>query len=150
MTSVEAGFGTPGAQYRSAAAAARRRTSQRAEQRSRMSAARFAVLVMGLLLAALISSLLLTTLLAADAFTLSELRATGRELAVREEQLAQQVSALESPTTVARRARALGMVPAPGPAFLYLSDGRIVGGGVPVRLSRPLRPAGVDPVAIGR
>ncbi|MBU6147283.1 MAG: hypothetical protein KGP10_03840 [Actinomycetales bacterium] len=150
MAILESGLAAPRARYRSAAAAARQRTSQRAEQRSRMSAARFAVLVIGLLLGALISSLLLTTLLAADAFTLSELRATGRDLAVTEEQLAQQVSVLESPTTVARRARALGMVPAPGPAFLYLSDGRIVGGGVPIRLARPLRAAGVDPVAIGR
>ena len=39
----------------------------------------------------------------------------------------QQLSAQESPPHLARRAVAMGMVPAPSAAFLRLSDGKVVG-----------------------
>jgi len=126
-----------------------RRAAQRAEQQHRMSAARFAGLIIALLLGSLIASLLLNTILAADAFTLATLRSEAAALALREEQLAGEVAHLESPARLARKAAALGMVPSTEPGFLSLGEGRIVGG-VPRHLLRPRPPAEAGSATLGR
>ena len=60
-------------------------------------------------------------------YALHDLQATSGELADTQDALTQQLSGLESPPHLAKRAVAMGMVPAPNAAFLRLSDGKVLG-----------------------
>ena len=91
----------------------------------------FAVAVVGLLVAGLIGLLVLNTVLGKDAFRLHELQVQGRQLADREQSLTREVEALRSPSSLAAKASALGMVPAGPPAFLRLPDGAVLGSAEP-------------------
>lgn len=110
--------GTPRARP---AAAARPRRMTRAPR------APFVLLVVGLLGGGLVSLLLLNTVLAQDAFALHALRQRTATLEEREQALRQEVAQAEAPQTLARKARALGMVPAPGSAFIDTGRGKIIG-----------------------
>lgn len=87
----------------------------------------FVVLVAMLLLAGLGGLLFLHTALAEDSFRLHDLQVRSAKLADREQALEQEVSLDASPRVLARRAEALGMVRSENPAFIRLSDGRILG-----------------------
>lgn len=87
----------------------------------------FVVLVIALLGVGLVVLLLLNTVAAQQAFSIHRLQQREGGLTDREQQLARSVADLEAPGALAGRARALGMVPAPGPAFLRLPDGKILG-----------------------
>lgn len=87
----------------------------------------FLAVVIGLLVAGLAALLLLNTLLAQDAFRLHDLQQSTALLAEREQALEREVTALESPGSVAERAEGLGMVPSMAPLFVRLPDGRILG-----------------------
>ena len=111
--------------------------------RRRAQAARgpFLVAVVALLLTGLLALLVLNTVLAQDAFRLHQLQVDGRALADREQALARQVSDLQSPHSLAARATALGMVPGGSPAFLRLSDGKVLGRPEPAVATPPIASA---------
>jgi cell division protein FtsB len=103
-------------------------TSLRVVPRPRPKAARgaFVLLIVALLVGGLMTLLALNTALAQDAFVVQNLQQQHDQLDDQEQQLKQQVAALESPVSLATRARALGMVPGGRPTFLR------VGGPKPV------------------
>lgn len=75
--------------------------------------------------------LLLNTVISQGAFRQHELEIDLILLAEKEEALAREVQAAETPVQVERAARKLGMVPAAAPVFLRLSDGEVLGEPVP-------------------
>lgn len=87
----------------------------------------FVVLLGGLLAAGLGGLLYLHTSLAEDSFRLHDLMTRSAVLTDREQALEQEVALAASPTQLATRAEALGMVRSPNPAFIRLSDGAILG-----------------------
>jgi hypothetical protein len=95
----------------------------------RSSAARtpFAVVLVVLLVGGLLGLLLLNTLVAQGSFELSRLSSESRALQQQEQQLAAEVQRLQAPAGLAQRADKLGMVPGGPPAFLRLSDGKVLG-----------------------
>lgn len=87
----------------------------------------FALLMTAIVLGTLLMTLLLNILLASGAFQLLEAQQDARSLAQRSEELTRQVTAAESPASIERAARDLGMVPAASPVFLRLMDGKVLG-----------------------
>jgi hypothetical protein len=86
----------------------------------------FVLLVVGLMAAALVSLLLLNTVLAQDAFSLSELQRNNQQLVQSRQALQESIAREESPAVLAQKARALGMVPNPHPAFIDARTGRVI------------------------
>ena len=97
----------------------------------------FAFAVVGLLVTGLIGLLVLNTVLGKDAFKLHALQVEGRQLADREQVLIREVESLRSPSTLAEKAAALGMLPAGPPAFLQLPEGTVLGAAVPAEAPAP-------------
>jgi hypothetical protein len=87
----------------------------------------FVFLLVGLLSGGLICLLVLNTVLAAGAFQITSLQQSNAGLARQQQSLRQQIADSESPGTIARRAKQLGMVPVKTPLFVNLKSGRIVG-----------------------
>ena len=94
----------------------------------------FVAVVVSLLAAGLLGLLVLNTALAQDAFRLHTLKQESRALEDREEALRREVEALRSAQELAGRATELGMVPAGPPAFLRLSDGKVLGSTTPAEV----------------
>lgn len=84
----------------------------------------FCLLLLG---AGLVAVLVVNTSLAKGAFELRDLQRQDSVLSDRVTTLQQSIDSESSPTLLARRAAAMGMVPAQGAAFLRLSDGRVLG-----------------------
>jgi hypothetical protein len=84
-----------------------------------------------ILTAALLGALLLNVAMAQSAFDIRNRQIEVARLTERAQDLEQQLQRAASPASLAGRARALGMVPAPAPAFLRLSDGAILGEAAP-------------------
>ncbi len=97
------------------------------QRRSSAAKAPFVVVVVLLLVGGLLGLLVLNTLVAQDSFALHDLTLSGKALQQQEQDLAAQVQSLQAPADLAHRATALGMVPGGAPAFLRLSDGRVLG-----------------------
>jgi hypothetical protein len=93
--------------------------------------AAFGIVCAILLAAGLIGLLLLNTALAQGSFTLHDLQATSDQLTDAQAALNQSVDASRSPANLAARAVSMGMVPAQSPAFLRLSDGKVIGVATP-------------------
>src|SRR3954447_1437413 len=91
----------------------------------RRSAGGLALLSVGLLGFGLLVLLLLNISIGKGAYALTELQQQQRELAENKQALAEQVQQESAPQELARRARHLGMVPAPNTAFVRLPDGRV-------------------------
>lgn len=87
----------------------------------------FAILVGTILGSGLIALLLLHTMAAQDAFRLHDLQRQAAALHDTQQQLAVSTQQLESPATLAARARQLGMVPTGSISFVRLRSGRLVG-----------------------
>jgi hypothetical protein len=87
----------------------------------------FVVLLAALLSAGLAGLLFLHTALAEDSFRLHDLTTRSTVLADREQALQQEVARAASPRRLAARAEALGMVRSVNPAFIRLSDGKVLG-----------------------
>ncbi|MDH4159141.1 MAG: cell division protein FtsL [Actinomycetota bacterium] len=101
--------------------------------------------VLTLLVVGLGGLLVLNTVLAEGAFRVHDLEAKVAVLADQEQALQQQVAGLAAPARLMQRARALGMVPMSGPAFLRTSDGKILGRPAPAAPAPWLSPP--SPVA---
>ena len=107
----------------------------------------FVLLVGTLLVGGLAGLLFLHTALAEDSFRLHDLKVRSEVLTDREQALEQQVALEASPRRLATRAEALGMVRSENPAFIRLSDGKVLGrpkagvAAAPVEEVAPVEPA---------
>ncbi len=101
----------------------------------------FAGVVAAVLGLGLLALLGLNTLLGQNAFVIQDLRQQAAQLSDREEALRQEVAELEAPARLADQARALGMVPAPQPAFVDPATGAVLG--IPAPGVAPPKPAPV-------
>lgn len=95
--------------------------------RSRARKAPFVVVVLSILSAGLVGLIIMSTVLQAQSFELAKLSSTADSLQTQQQSLARDVGRLQSPAHVAEEAIALGMVPNTNPAFLRLSDGKVLG-----------------------
>jgi cell division protein FtsB len=95
--------------------------------RSRARKAPFVVVVLAVLGAGLVGLILMSTVLQAQSFEAARLDRKAASLETQQQSIAREVDRLQSPAHVAARAVAIGMVPNANPAFLRLSDGRVLG-----------------------
>jgi cell division protein FtsL len=95
--------------------------------RSRARKAPFVVVVLTILSVGLVGLIIMSTVLQAQSFESQKLDSQAAELETQQQLLSREVDKLQSPANVARRAIAFGMVPNTNPAFLRLSDGKVLG-----------------------
>lgn len=124
---------------------ARARITDAVQQRARLSVIHggttraprvpFAAFVLIVLALGLVGLLVLNTSLQQGAFYARDLEARAQTLTERREALEIQVAELREPQRVAERAAQLGMVPNPSPAFLRLSDAKVLGNPAPATAS---------------
>ena len=93
----------------------------------RAARAPFAVLVGLLLTGGVVGLLLFNTHMQQVAFRATALQARADALTAKEQSLSMELAHLRDPQVLAQRARALGMVVPPEPAFIRLSNGKVVG-----------------------
>lgn len=87
----------------------------------------FVTLVSLLLVAGVVGLLLFNTHMQQASFTTTALEERATLLDAKEQALQMELDTLRDPQRVAARAQALGMVPPSAPAFLRLSDGKVLG-----------------------
>jgi hypothetical protein len=87
----------------------------------------FLALCVALLLGGFVAVLVLNTAMAKGSYTIRDLQRRSDALADSEDALRHAIDGVSGPGPLARRARDLGMVPAATPAFLRLSDGKVLG-----------------------
>ena len=87
----------------------------------------FLALCIALLLGGFVAVLLLNTAMAKGSFTMRDLQQRSDELTDTQDSLRQSIDAVSGPGPLAKRARAMGMVPAETAAFLRLSDATVLG-----------------------
>ena len=118
----------------------------------------FLVLVSLVLLGGVVGLLVVNTSMQQVSFRATALETEAASLHAQEQGLQMDLDKLRDPQRVALEAQRLGMVPLVHPAFLRLSDGKVLGDPVPAtrldaqRLT-PLptrRPAGLDPSPVVR
>lgn len=95
--------------------------------RSRARRTPFVVLVVGVLVGGVVGLLLFNTQMQQGSFQTSALQQEATSLAAQQQTLNMELQQLRDPQNLAVRAAALGMVVPPDPAFLRLSDGRVLG-----------------------
>ena len=127
--SAQPAFATPRREVnptpRSDAAARRLRLVRPVRSRARR--APFVVVVMVMLSIGLVGLIVMSTVLQAQSFEAEKLNREANALEIQQQSLTREVDQLLSPASVARRALVFGMVPNTNPAFLRLSDGKILG-----------------------
>lgn len=87
----------------------------------------FLALCVALLLGGFVGVLMLNTAMAKGSYTMRDLQHRSDELTDTQDALRHTIDGLSGPGPLAKRARELGMVPAATPAFLRLSDGKVLG-----------------------
>ncbi len=87
----------------------------------------FVVLVVLLLGGGVAGLLTFNTSMQQASFTATALQTRAESLAAREQSLAMDLERLRDPQRLATVAKQLGMVPPPNPAFIRLSDGKVLG-----------------------
>ncbi|MET0820475.1 MAG: hypothetical protein ABWY58_05895 [Aeromicrobium sp.] len=107
--------------------------------RSRARRAPFVVVVLTVLGSGLVGLILMSTVLQAQAFEAARLDRTATELQTRQQAISREIGRLQSPANVADRAMAIGMVPPANPAFLRLSDGKVLGEPMPAEPGSNIR-----------
>lgn len=114
--------------------------------RRRVRAARvpFVSLVSLVLLGGVVGLLLFNTSMQQASFAATSLENQASSLSAREQTLGMELDVLRDPQRVARQAQRMGMVPAPTPAFLNLSTGKVLG--VPTAAT-PLQRLRIEPLA---
>lgn len=95
--------------------------------RSRARKAPFVVVVLTVLAIGLVGLIIMSTVLQAQSFEAAKLDRQAATLETQQQAIARDVDRLQSPANVASRAIALGMVPNANPAFLRLSDSKVLG-----------------------
>jgi hypothetical protein len=87
----------------------------------------FLALCVALLLGGFVAVLVLNTAMAKGSYTMRDLQRRSDALADTQDALRHSIDGVSGPGPLAQRARDLGMVPAASPAFLRLSDGKVLG-----------------------
>ena len=87
----------------------------------------FLALCVTLLLGGFVGVLMLNTAMAKGSYTMRDLQRRSDALTDTQDALRHTIDGVSGPGPLAQRARALGMVPAASPAFLRLSDGKVLG-----------------------
>jgi hypothetical protein len=118
---------TPGLAARPATPAPRPQVLRAAEP-ARASRTRFVFLVLGLLGGGLLCLLLINTILAAGSFQITALQQGNLRLSQQEQDLHVKIAAEEAPSSLAGRARKLGMVEPGLLHFLNIKTGRVNSG----------------------
>ncbi|MGN6576643.1 MAG: hypothetical protein ACTHKG_13235 [Nocardioides sp.] len=95
--------------------------------RSRAARVPFVTLVSLLLVSGVVGLLLFNTSMQQASFTATAMEARAAALDAREQSLQMDLERLRDPQRVAVKARSIGMVPPGSPAFLRLSDGKVLG-----------------------
>lgn len=123
--------------------------------RRRVRAARmpFVGLVSLVLLGGVVGLLLFNTSMQQASFAATALQSQANTLTAREQTLRMELDQLNDPQRVAQQARRMGMVTAGAPAFLRLSDDKVVGtatpataaGNIPIYPPAPTVPGILDP-----
>jgi hypothetical protein len=106
----------------------------------------FVSLVSLLLVAGVAGLLLFNTNMQQASFVATSMEEQAAVLAGKEESLRMQLDRLRDPQHVASRAKKLGMVPASNPAFIRLSDGKVLGSPSVATPTDTLRIAPLPPV----
>ena len=109
--------------------------------RARTRAARtpFVTLVSLLLVGGVVGLLLFNTSMQQASFTATAMQQRADILDAREQSLKMEIETLRNPQRVAVAARKFGMVPPPSPAFLRLSDGKVLGKATPATAADAIR-----------
>ena len=113
----------------------------------------FVALVLAILAGGVVGLLMFNTNMQQSSFTATALQQEVTALTAKEQKLNMELDALRDPQRLASEAKALGMVPPSQPAFVRLSDGRILGNPAPatgedaVRINPmpPAKPAELRP-----
>jgi hypothetical protein len=101
----------------------------------------FVLLIVLVLSGGLAALLGFNTALAQGSFTASKLQKQATELDDRSQALEEELARAAAPDRLAKAARKIGMVPAPGVAFVQLSDGTVTGEAPPAPAApKPLTP----------
>jgi hypothetical protein len=116
----------------------------------------FVSLVTLLLVGGVVGLLLFNTNMQQASFVATSMEEQAAVLAGKEESLRMQLHRLRDPQHVAERARRLGMVPSSSPAFIRLSDGKVLGRPtpaentdmLPIAPPPPAKPASVQPAQV--
>lgn len=87
----------------------------------------FVVLVSLLLMVGIAGLLLFNTSMQQASFHVAAIQQRAQQLNAERQALETTLERVRNPQSLAARARAMGMVPAPGPAFLQLGTGRVLG-----------------------
>ena len=101
----------------------------------------FVTLVSLLLVSGVAGLLLFNTSMQQASFTATAMEQRAEVLDAREQSLQMDLERLRDPQRVAVQARAMGMVPPSNPAFLRLSDGKVLGDPAPALVEAGLRVA---------
>jgi hypothetical protein len=107
--------------------------------RSRAPRVPFVTLVSLLLVGGVAGLLFFNTSMQQASFTATDLGQRATLLHAEQESLTMQLDALRDPQKVAMTGHRLGMVPPPAPAFLRLSDGKVLGKAVPATATDSMR-----------
>jgi type II secretory pathway pseudopilin PulG len=107
--------------------------------RSRAPRVPFVTLVSLLLVGGVAGLLFFNTSMQQASFTATALDQKATLLHAQQESLTMQLDALRDPQKIALTGRALGMVPPAAPAFLRLSDGKVVGKAIPATINDSMR-----------
>jgi hypothetical protein len=99
----------------------------------------FVTLVSLLLVGGVAGLLLFNTSMQQASFTATALENRAASLEAKEQSLQMQLERLRDPQRLAVRARAMGMVPPSSPAFIRLSDGKVLGSPVPATAEDAIR-----------
>jgi cell division protein FtsB len=109
------------------AAVERARLTVVPRRRGRAPRVPFVALVSLLLVGGVVGLLLFNTSMQQRSFTATALEQQAQILAAQEQSLEMELETLRDPQRVALEARSIGMVPPANPAFIRLSDGRVLG-----------------------
>jgi type II secretory pathway pseudopilin PulG len=99
----------------------------------------FVVLVSLLLVGGVAGLLAFNTSMQQASFTATAMQDQAQVLAAKQQSLSMQLAALRNPQRLALKAKAMGMVPPTAPAFIRLSDGKVLGKAVPASSDNSLR-----------
>jgi hypothetical protein len=99
----------------------------------------FVTLVSVLLVGGVAGLLLFNTSMQQASFHATALEQRAEVLDARQQSLGMELEELRDPQRVALRAKRLGMVPPPTPAFIRLSDGKVLGKAVPASVDDGIR-----------
>ena len=99
----------------------------------------FVVLVSLLLVGGVAGLLCFNTSMQQASFTSTAMEERSAALDAKEQSLVMELDALRDPQRVAVKAQEMGMVPATSPAFIRLSDGKVLGSATPAAADGALR-----------